>query len=245
MKNKKIMFQWIAVASVLIVIFVLSMMIRWPESPQESSPDTAEIIATESEQLTDSKDPSSSNEEANDAKVVKNPKIKEEAPIETNDKIIAKTKEEESLQCIQAELQSDSDDLKGSLHEFKTPFALKDMNSLCLTLEGETLPYTQLSKSVIRIDRKFSDKNSKIVAQYCQEGVKCEIKCPAPKKDFWDSLELNTNTVSDAGFLDADSVEVKALQNEITELKKVLYRSPAKAKVTQWKVAESKNVKCK
>jgi len=148
-------------------------------------------------------------------------------------------------ECLQADLQNQSSELKGALHEFQLPRKFSKNEALCVFVDGKSVDYSRIDSDRVRIDWKIAKTSTKVSASYCAEGSKCKITCPAPEKDFWDTIGDADSVPAGEGFAVDETVEDKELQKELKALKDVLNRKPAKARVSVWKVSEVHEVACK
>jgi hypothetical protein len=112
-------------------------------------------------------------------------------------------------------------------------------------VEGKSVGYTRMKDGRVRIDWRIARSSSKVSATFCTEGVKCQVTCPDPEKDFWDSIGSGSDGAVGAGFADAETAEDKELQKEIKALKDVLNRKPSEAPVANWTIVAQHDSSCK
>jgi hypothetical protein len=147
--------------------------------------------------------------------------------------------------CQVVDLKSDVKETKGYLHEFKLARNLAQSEPLCVMVEGKSVGYTRMKDGRVRIDWRIARSSSKVSATFCTEGVKCQVACPDPEKDFWDSIGSEGDAAIGAGFADAETAEDKELQKEIKALKDVLNRKPSEAPVANWTIVAQHDSSCK
>ena len=147
--------------------------------------------------------------------------------------------------CQVVDLKSDVKETKGYLHEFKLARNLAQSEPLCVMVEGKSVGYTRMKDGRVRIDWRIARSSSKVSATFCTEGVKCQVACPDPEKDFWDSIGSGGDAAVGAGFADAETAEDKELQKEIKALKDVLNHKPSEAPVANWTIVAQHDSSCK
>jgi hypothetical protein len=147
--------------------------------------------------------------------------------------------------CQVVDLKSDVKETKGYLHEFRLARTLAQSEPLCVMVEGKSVGYTRMKDGRVRIDWRIARSSSKVSAVFCTEGVKCQVSCPDPEKDFWDSIGSDGGGSVGAGFADAETAEDKELQKEIKALKDVLNRKPSEAPVANWTIVAQHDSSCK
>jgi hypothetical protein len=136
--------------------------------------------------------------------------------------------------CLRAELKSDKKDIVAQIHEFKLPRTLPEMGSVCVFVDSKSVAFSKISNDRLRIDWKISKDSKDIYALYCNKGVKCNLKCPEPEKDFWDSITESKDLIEGTGFAENESSDEKELQKELQALREVLNRKPSQVSKTIW-----------
>jgi len=147
--------------------------------------------------------------------------------------------------CQVVDLKSELKETKGYLHEFKLERTLSSSEPLCVMVEGKSVGHTRMKDGRVRIDGRIARSSAKVSAMFCTQGVKCQVSCPEPEKDFWDSIGTEDDSAVGTGFADVDTAEDRELQKEIKALKDVLSRKPAEAPVANWKIVAQHDSSCK
>jgi hypothetical protein len=166
-------------------------------------------------------------------------------PIKVNEKTQVSELPLYKSDCLKADLESQTKELKGHIHEFQLPRKFAKNEELCVFVDGKSVQYSRIDSERVRIDWKIASANTKVSASYCNEGKKCKLTCPAPEKDFWDTIGDVSVSGSGDGFAANESAEEKELQKELKALQDVLHRKPAQAKVALWKIASVSEIACK
>ena len=145
--------------------------------------------------------------------------------------------------CLFATFETRESVIKGKLQELLVEKKI-DSKRYCVFVDGKPVDYSKVSKGRIRLDWKLTSNKAEVTALYCNQGKKCNLKCPEAQKDFWDEIgAVDTDEVG-VGFADETSSDEVALQKELKTLKEVLNRKPPKAKIAVWKQEEAKGVSC-
>ncbi len=146
--------------------------------------------------------------------------------------------------CKWADLKTETRELKGHLHEFSLDRSLASSEPVCVFVDGKSVAHTRLKDGRMRIESRIARASTKVSVMYCSEGVKCQMSCPEPEKDFWETLGSDDQGAG-VGFAENETQDEKELQKELKALKDVLNRKPSEVPVAKWVVAAQQDSSCR